>query len=78
MKEQRPECWREGLTLNTIAHILPIAYKNKYHKYKGYAVDVPVFSGKRLIADITLHRETGRRADNWTKWDDNYGQLSGS
>jgi len=54
MKDQRTDCWREGLELNTIADIVSTKYKDKYDRYEQQETDCNIFSGRRLIADITL------------------------
>ena len=66
MKEQRPECWMEGLELNTIARFVRNNYKTKYHKYEEVITDCDIFGGARLIAHITCHRPEGRRSRTWT------------
>jgi SAM-dependent methyltransferase len=48
---QRDECWREGLTLNTIEDQL---HMYDCFKVEHYFIDVPVFSGKRVILDVRL------------------------
>lgn len=65
MQDQR--IWREGLELNTIARYVQLHYKNKYHAYEDTVTDCDIFSGRRLIAHITCHREMGRRANSWFK-----------
>ena len=50
-KNQRPECWREGLELNTIEDQL---YRYMCYNTKFYNIDVPIFSGRRTIVDVQL------------------------
>ena len=50
-KDQRPECWREGLELNTIEDEL---YKYDCFNTTYYNIDVPIFSGRRTIVDVRL------------------------
>ena len=51
-KNQRAECWREGLELNTIEDQLYtdiMCFNTKF-----YNIDVPIFSGRRTIVDVQL------------------------
>ena len=45
--------WDNRLVLQTITKDMPL-YMKKYNGYKQYIVDCEIFSGKRLIADITV------------------------
>lgn len=45
--------WDNRLVLQTITKDMSL-YMNKYNEYKQYIVDCEIFSGKRLIADITV------------------------
>jgi hypothetical protein len=51
MMLQRDECWREGLKLNTIEDQL---HMYDCFKVDHHFIDVPVFSGKRIILDVRL------------------------
>jgi|TARA_R100000030_G_scaffold66960_1_gene51029 hypothetical protein len=45
--------WDDRLVLQTITRDMPL-YKKKYKEYKEYLLDCEIFSGKRLIVDITI------------------------
>ena len=67
-KEQRPECWREDLELNTIEHRLHY-YKKKYHEYEEWDLDLDIFSGRRVIARVKLWKDGDKK---WTDWDEDF------
>ena len=65
LKDQRPECWREDLELNTIEHRLHL-YNNKYHQYESWEFDLDIFSGRRIISRVKLWKD---RDSKWVDWD---------
>jgi hypothetical protein len=73
LKDQRPECWREDLELNTIEHRLHL-YNNKYHEFETWKFDLDIFSGRRIIARVKLFKDGDLK---WDGWDDSFGTLAG-
>ena len=45
--------WKAGLILNTIADSME-EYKDAYKEFKEYKLDLDIFAGRRLVADVTL------------------------
>tara|TARA_Y100000004_G_C8956890_1_gene431328 strand:+ start:3257 stop:4732 length:1476 start_codon:yes stop_codon:yes gene_type:complete len=45
--------WKGGLRLNKISDDMSL-YENSYEQYKEYKFDLDIFSGRRLVVDITL------------------------
>jgi len=45
--------WKAGLILNTIADSME-EYKDTYKEFKEYKLDLEIFAGRRLVADVTL------------------------
>tara|TARA_B110000908_G_C10110639_1_gene382884 strand:- start:147 stop:914 length:768 start_codon:yes stop_codon:yes gene_type:complete len=45
--------WKAGLILNTIADSME-EYKGAYKEFKEYKLDLEIFAGRRLVADVTL------------------------
>ena len=72
LKDQRPECWREDLELNTIEHRLHL-YKNKYSEYESWEFDLDIFSGRRIISRVKLWKDGDSK---WIDWDVNHSMLA--
>jgi|TARA_B100000470_G_scaffold219154_1_gene205563 hypothetical protein len=72
LKDQRPECWREDLELNTIEHRLHM-YKTKYYEYESWEFDLDIFSGRRIISRVKLWQDGDSK---WEDWVDTHGQLA--
>mgnify|MGYP003627964755 FL=1 len=45
--------WKAGLILNRISDDME-EYKNMYKEFKEYKLDLEIFAGRRLVADVTL------------------------
>jgi len=45
--------WKAGLILNRISDDME-QYKNMYKEFKEYKLDLEIFAGRRLVADVTL------------------------
>ena len=45
--------WKAGLILNTIADNMQ-SYKNAYKQFTEHRLDLEIFAGRRLVADVTL------------------------
>ena len=73
LKDQRPECWRDDLELNTIEDKLHL-YKNKYHEYSSWEFDLNIFSGRRIISHVKLWQDGDPQ---WVDWDNTFGILAG-
>jgi|TARA_B110000091_G_scaffold33322_1_gene35114 hypothetical protein len=73
LKDQRPECWREDLELNTIEHRLHL-YNNKYHQFETWEFDLDIFSGRRIIARVKLWKDGDLK---WDGWNGDFGILGG-
>jgi hypothetical protein len=71
LKDQREECWREDLELNTIEHRLHM-YNNKYHEYEEWKLDLDIFSGRRVIARVKLWQDGDSK---WEDWVDSFGRI---
>jgi len=73
LKDQREECWREDLELNTIEDKLHL-YKEKYYEYDSWKLDLNIFSGRRIVSCIKLWEDDN---PEWSNWDSEFGVLSG-
>ena len=72
LKDQRPECWREDLELNTIANKLD-KYKTKYNEYDSWEFDLDIFSGRRIVSRVKLWKDDDSK---WVDWDNDFAQLT--
>lgn len=73
LKDQREECWREDLELNTIEDKLHL-YKEKYYEYDSWKLDLDIFSGRRIVSCIKLWEDDN---PEWSHWDSEFGVLAG-
>lgn len=73
LKDQREECWREDLELNTIEDKLHL-YKEKYYEYDSWKLDLDIFSGRRIVSCIKLWEDDN---PEWSQWDSEFGVLAG-
>ena len=72
LKDQRPECWREDLELQTIEHRLHM-YKTKYSEYEEWKLDLDIFSGRRVIVRIKLWKDGDPK---WEDWPEGFGKIA--